>query len=114
MPELNGDASKKYGIITYHTNDNLGDKDLYEQFGNPIFMLISIILILFSSFMLVTIILLSCSCLRPHCSKCQKFTKRRCRCMKCKGCNCCGKKRLASMSTHNSSNRSNWSSGTAI
>lgn len=72
--------TKKYGIITYHTKENMGDYDLYEQFANPIFMLITILLILFSLFMLSTFILLSCSCLRPHCTKCQKLTKRHCRC----------------------------------
>ena len=71
-------SSKKYGIITYHTNENMGDYNLHEQFVNPIFMLITILLILFSLFMLSTFILLSCSSLRPHCTKCQKFTKRRC------------------------------------
>ena len=75
---MGSEASKKYGLVTYHTQKNMGDEDVYEQFGNPIFMLITILLALFSTFMLITCILLSCSCLRPHITHCQKFTKKHC------------------------------------
>ena len=72
------EASEYYGVITYHTKNNLGDVDVYEQFFNPIFMLITVILVLFSSSMLALCTLLSCSCLRPQFTKCQKCTKKRC------------------------------------
>eukprot|EP00483_Globobulimina_turgida_P011513 UN11535 len=90
-------VSEKYGIITYHVGTNLGDKDTISQFINPVFILVTILLITFTSFMLALCTLLSFSHLNPHCNKWGKSIKKcNCGCNSCRNL-CCKKQRKASL-----------------
>eukprot|EP00483_Globobulimina_turgida_P013096 UN13120 len=70
-------------IETYHVSNNLGDESLLVQFFNPVFFLITLLLLIFSSIMLAICSLLLYSFMRPHCAKMSKL-KRKCRC--CQQC----------------------------
>eukprot|EP01083_Nonionella_stella_P010651 30291_1 len=72
-------TTNRYGIITYHVENNLGDESLITQFVNPVFRLVTTLLFVFSSFMVALCTLLSCSRAAPHFRKCRKWMKKRCR-----------------------------------
>merc|ERR1719229_467161 len=84
-------TSKYYSIVTYHVKqgDDLGDGTILNQLWNPIFILITILLILFTLFMLALCILMTCSCLRPQFTKFQKLARRH---------KCCGGRRRSGVS----------------
>ena len=76
--DLTNGRSELYGIVTYHIDTNLGDTSLSKQFWNPIFILITILLIAFSSFMMSIFILLLCAVLTPHCKQLKRSIRRNC------------------------------------
>jgi len=68
----------KYYVKTYHVKNNYGNADIISQFVNPVFLLITILLIVFSALMLMLCGLLTCTLLKPRFNKVHKFAKKWC------------------------------------